>query len=150
MPERVRQIGTELRLGDGQATETFTPVIQLTSVGGLKIENEVIELVHHQLAGRVKEKLATFANVPDLPFSGYYDPADATLDGTDGLHALVASGEERNFEIAFPQFATPQKFSFSAVVQSFGPDEAAADGEALTYSGVLSVSGLPTGPVADS
>lgn len=141
---KVRQKGTQLLLGDGAATENFTEIAQLSNIGGINMENVVEEVTTHDDAGRWVNKLAGLLNPGAVECEGFWDPANATHDSTDGIYSKFADGGVHNFQMTFPQFDTPPTFSFAAIVSSISFGGSAVDGVGMPISFTLEITGAVT------
>lgn len=129
--------GTQLQLGDGAATEVFTPIVELRtiSIGGMTTPQA--DATH--LDSSWQEFLAGIPDGGSVSFSGNFVPGDATQDEATGL--LSTLGNLNNYRlVASDSGAWTVDFSAILTVDSidFSHDDAAR------ISGTLKVNGEPT------
>lgn len=134
--------GTQLLMGDGAATEVFTKVAQLASIGPLSFTKNTVDVTDHDSADDTVEHLETTRDYGEIPFTGHWDPAHATHDDATGLWSAFAGDGPSNFRLSWPTAsATTDPFAASVVGLEIG--EATPDGK-LAISGRLKVSGKIT------
>ncbi len=86
-------VGTKLNIGTGAGAVT---VGGLTSIGGIEISAETIDVTALDNSTGYREKLPGFKEVSDLTVSGFLDGADS---GQTQMYTLLNSQESTTFEI---------------------------------------------------
>lgn len=127
--------GTSLSKGDGAETEVFTAVGNVTSVSGLSLSRESIDVTAHDSTDGWREHIPGLKDGGEVTVDLNFDPNEHVELGLDDF-ALDANS---NWELAFP---TGAKWEFSGHVTSDESD-APHDGK-LSGSITVKVSGKPT------
>lgn len=130
---KVRSVGTTLKIGAESAT---TKVGGLTSIGGIEVSADTVDVTSLDTTGGYKEYLAGFKDAGEVSLEGYLDDAD---DGQAAVYAALNSGTVQKCEIAFPNGA---KWTFDGIVAGFSTSASTED--AVTFSSTIRVSGNPT------
>jgi len=130
-----RALGTQLKIGSASAA---TAVAGLTSIGGLSLSADTIDVTTLDATSGYRTFIAGFKDSGDVPLEGFY------LMGGDGgqtnLHTLYESGDETDFTIVFP-ISTGCQWAFKGIVTAYGTAAALAD--AISFSCTIKVSGKP-------
>ena len=127
-----RSLGTLLKAGT-QA------VGGLTSIGGLELSSDTIDVTTLDSAGGYREFINGFKDAGEVPVEGFfYGAGDA---GQQALYALFESGIAEEFEIVFPA-ETGASWEFTGIVSGFSTSADLED--PLAFSGTIKVSGKPT------
>lgn len=117
-------------------------VAALTSINGVEISADTIDVTDLSNADGYREYLAGFKDPGEVPMAGFLDSADATGQGGQAkMKAALDSGDTVPFEIRFPQ-KIGLSWTGSGVVTRFSTG-AEVEG-AVTFEGTLKVSGKPT------
>lgn len=128
--------GTELRRGDGEASESFVAIAEVTSISGPGLSRETIDVTSHQSPGQWMEFLGGLKDGGEVSFDINYDP-----DQHDTLTDDFNDSAPRNYELAWP--TTPETvWDFAAILTGFEPEGPYDD--KLSASVTLKVSGQPT------
>lgn len=130
-----RSVGTRLKIGSGN---TAKEVGGVTSINGISVSAEEIDVTAFDNADNYREFLQGFKDGGEVPVGGFLDGAD---DGQDELYTLLESGTVTPMSIVFPQ-AIGKTWSFNAFVKEF-TTQADIDG-AIEFNATLRVSGKPT------
>lgn len=137
---RYRAKGTLLKIGDGAATEQYTTIAQVITIGGPSLSQETIDATDHD-SGDYRDFLLGFADGGEVTLEIHYDPAGSTHDASTGILSRFGASVPTNFKLVFPDPAQTT-WSFAAYLTAFEP-QAPADGK-LTANITLKVSGDPT------
>lgn len=130
---KVRSVGTTFKLGGASAT---TAVGNLSSIGGVEVSADSVDVTTLDTEGGFKEYLAGFKDAGEVSLEGFLDDADA---GQKEVYDALADGKTRKCEIAFPNGA---KWTFDGIVTGFGTSVSTDD--AVSFTGTVKVSGKPT------
>jgi len=133
-------IGAQLQLGDGQATEAFTPVARLTSVPGPALTTDILDATAHDSPNNTEEVVVGIKRNGEIEVALQFDPADGTHDDATGLISLQQARELRNFRWVFPDAANTT-WQLACYVVGV-PPTAPVDG-LLTATVRLKPSGVP-------
>jgi len=101
--------GLSVKRGDGETTEVFTAIGEVTSLSGLGQNNEQIEVTNFDSAGS-KEYIGGLADGSELNIECNFLPADVTQQA---LIADVDSKTVRNIEITITDGTTPKVYTFA-------------------------------------
>lgn len=124
-----RAVGTQLKKGT-------SAIAGLTSIGGLDLSSETIDVTTLDSDGGYREFVGGFKDGGEVPISGFFDPTSQA-----GLQADFESQEVGDYTIVFPE-GIGYTWTFKAIVTGFKTG-AEVDG-AVTFEGNLKVSGKPT------
>jgi hypothetical protein len=134
---------TELRMGDGGATEAFTKIAQLRSIGPLAFTQNTESVVDHDSDEHAEEHVETTKDYGTVPFEGHWDPADVThADTAAGLLGRFQAAGIRNYQVAWPQIAGDPTCTFAASIANLTIGAFPVDGK-IPISGELKISGVP-------
>lgn len=134
-----RALGTTLQIGSGDPVT----VAGLTSIGGLELTADTIDVTALDSEGGYREFIGGFKDGGEVTLEGYFEPD--TGKGQKELYDLYESGEVEDFVIQFPE-ATGASWQFKGVVTAFGTSADLED--PLAFSATIKVSGKPTLTVA--
>lgn len=127
----VRSVDTKLLIGDTTPVE----VAGLTSITGLELTADTIDVTTLSSTGGYREFITGFKDAGEVSVEGYLE-----LDnGQQQLHTLFESGTTEKFIIEFPNGA---KWEFDGVVTGFSTSASLED--PLAFSATIKVSGQPT------
>lgn len=124
-----RSVGTKLKKGTAA-------IAGLTSIGGLDLTSDTIDVTTLDSDGGYKEFIGGFKDGGEVPISGFFDPVSQA-----GLQTDFEAQTVGDYTIEFPEPITV-KWNFKAVVTGF-KTSAEVEG-AITFEGNLKVSGKPT------
>lgn len=130
-----RALGTKLNIGKTLPVS----VAGLTSIGGLDLTADTIDVTTLDSDGGYKEFIAGFKDAGEVPISGYLMPAVGK--GQKELYDLFESGEVEDFAIVFP-IATKTSWEFKGIVTGFATSADLED--PLAFSATIKVSGKPS------
>lgn len=115
-----------------------TEVGSLTSIGGVSVSADTIDVSTLDNEGGYKEFVAGFKDGGEVSLSGYFDYSDA---GQKALYAAFESGATTECIITFPT-AMAAKWTFNGVVTAI---ETGVELEnAISFDCTIKVSGKPT------
>ncbi len=129
-------VGTKLIIADVE-------VGGLTSIGGIELSAETIDVTDLGNMSGYREKLAGFKDGGEVSASGFMDGDD---DGQDTCYQLFESGNHVPCKIVFPAKIGKQ-WKFNAVVTKFSTSADLED--AVKFDITLAVSGKPSLTVPD-
>lgn len=131
----VNAFGTIFGIGDGEISESFTPVAEVTNISGPSLSRDSIEVTSHGSTDGYREYIP-----------GLTDGGEVTIDlnwnhtSHDDVWDLIDSEENNvNFEVLFPDATS---FIFSGHATGF--EVTAPIDDKLTASVTFKVSGQPT------
>jgi hypothetical protein len=134
---------TELRMGDGGATEAFTKIAQLRSIGPLSFTQNTESVVDHDSAEHAEEHVETTKDYGTVPFEGHWDPAETThADTVAGLLGRFQAGGIRNYQLAWPQIAGDQTCTIAASIANLAIGAFPVDGK-IPLAGEFKITGVP-------
>ena len=135
MQEAVRALGTTLEIG------ATTPVeaAGLTSIGGLELTADSIDVTTLESSGGYREFIAGFKDAGEVSIEGYFN--NTTGKGQAELYALFESGATEDFAIKFPA-SLNAKWTFKGVVTGISTSAGLED--PVGFSATIKVSGAPT------
>ena len=125
-------VGTKLNIGSGNDAVT---VGGLTSIGGIEISAEAIDVTALDNSTGYREKIPGFKEVGDVSLSGFLDGAD---NGQEQMYTLLNSQAVTTFEIIFPT-KIGKKWTFTGYVSAFSTS--ADVGDAITFESTIIVTG---------
>ncbi len=132
-----RALGTKLLIGD--TTKTIpVEVAGLTSIGGLELSADTIDVTTLASDGAYREFIGGFKDGGEVSLEGYFEPK--TGKGQKELYDLFESGETEKFQIQFPNNIA--SWEFDGVVTGFSTSADLED--PLAFSCTIKVSGKPT------
>lgn len=126
-----RALGTILQIGTG----TPVTVAGLTSIGGLELSADTIDVTTLDNDGGYREFIAGFKDAGEVSLEGYLE----LNEGQQALYDLFESGETEDFTIQFPD--NFGKWEFKGVVTGFSTSADLED--PLSFSATIKVSGAP-------
>lgn len=126
-----KAIGTKLKLNEKL-------VGGLTSVNGIDITAETIDVTDLANDDGYREKLAGLKDAGEITVSGFLDGDD---EGQNECYTLLESGEVVAGEIVFPA-KIGKTWSFNGAVTKFTTGAEVAN--AVTFEATIAVSGKPT------
>jgi predicted secreted protein len=130
-----RALGTTLSIGE----DAPVTVAGLTSIGGLELSADTIDVTTLDSDGGYREFIGGFKDGGEVALEGYFDPA--TGKGQKELYDLFESGDTEAFVITFPA-ELGASWEFDGVVTAFGTGADLED--PLSFSCTIKVSGKPT------
>lgn len=119
--------GSELRVGDGESTETFTQIAQLAMTNLPALSLQEFNVTSHEdgstrrLPGKVLDGGPVRGEV-------FFDPDDPTHDESTGVLALIAGKDLHNFQVATPS-DSGLRYAFSGFLKQVGEVALGVDGE---------------------
>lgn len=129
-----RALGTKLKIGKSVPVT----VAGLTSIGGLELSADTIDVTTLDSDGGYREFIAGFKDAGEVALEGYLAPEEGK--GQIDLYALFESGETEDFVIEFP-VGVGAKWEFKGIVTGFSTGADLED--PLSFSGTIKVSGKP-------
>lgn len=130
-----RALGTTLEIG---VLEAVT-VAGLTSIGGLELSADTIDVTTLDSDGGYREFIGGFKDAGGVAIEGFLIPT--TGKGQKELYDLFESGVVEDFTIKFPP-ETKTSWKFKGIVVGFSTSADLED--PLAFSGTIKVSGKPT------
>jgi len=124
-PAALPAINTLLKLGNGASPEVFTTIANVSSITGLQLSANIVDVTSHSTGVPWRQKITTLLDAGDLSFDLFFIPADT------GHQELLTIFQEkngttdglRNYQLWFPD-AAPTKYQFSAYISKFSLTEA--------------------------
>lgn len=101
MTDAYSSFGTLLKVGDGEASPSFTTIAEVQDIGGPSFELGTEEVTHHQSPGGWREKIGTLLDGGEITFDVNFLPGNATQDHESGLVYLMVNKLTRNFRLYF-------------------------------------------------
>lgn len=129
-----RALGTKLLIGETTPVE----VAGLTSIGGLELSADTIDVTTLDSDGAYREFIGGFKDGGEVSLEGYFEPEEGK--GQKELYDLFESGETTKFKIQFPNNIA--SWEFDGVVTGFSTGADLED--PLAFSCTIKVSGKPT------
>lgn len=126
--------GTQLKRGDGEASETFTAIADVTNIGGPGLSRETLDVTSHGSPNAYMQFLGGLKDPGEVSADINYQPS-----AHDFLVEDFEDNEPRNYQLVFPDTTT---WTFPAILTGFEP-EAPYD-DKLSASLTFKVSGKPT------
>lgn len=133
--------GTLLKAGNGAATEVFTTIAEVTSIGGPGLALDPIDVTNMDSTNGWREFIGGLLDGGEVSITINYLPANATHNAANGLINDMENRTVRNFQLIFSDSGNTT-FSFTALVTGFEPG-APVDGQ-LTADVTLKLTGQPT------
>lgn len=130
-----RSLGTKLQIGD----TTPVTVGGLTSIGGLELSADTIDVTTLDSVGGYREFISGIKDAGEVSIEGYFD--STTGKGQKELYNLFKSGATKTFTILFPS-ETKTSWEFEGVVTGFSTSAGLED--PISFSATIKVSGAPT------
>ena len=109
----------------------------LTSIAGIEVSAETVDVTDLANADGYREKLPGFKDAGEVTASGYLDGED---EGQDECYTLLASGDVVECSIVFPN-KIGKTWTFNAGITKFTTGASLED--AVTFEIALAVSGKP-------
>ena len=128
-----RALGTKLQIG----TDSPVTVAGLTSIGGLELSADTIDVTTLDSDGAYREFIAGFKDAGEVSLEGFLELDDGK--GQKDLYDLFESGETEDFSIVFPN--DMGSWQFKGVVTGFSTSADLED--PLSFSCTIKVSGKP-------
>lgn len=121
-------------IGDGEASETFTVVAEVTSVTPPGYSRDALEATHLTSDDGYREYIAGLRDGGEATISGNHLAANRTA-----MIAAVDAGLQ-NYRIADPDGDT---YTFAGIVTAYQPGEM-TPGDVIGFTATVKVSGKPT------
>lgn len=127
-----RSLGTILNAGTQK-------VGGLTSIGGLELTSDTIDVTTLDSDGGYREFINGFKDAGEVSLEGFF--YGGTDVGQSAMYTLFESGESEEFKIVFPA-ETGASWEFDGLVTGFTTSVDLED--PLSFSATIKVSGKPT------
>lgn len=127
-----RSVGTLLKIGNNS-------IVGLTSIGGLELTAETIDVTTLMSDGGYREFIGGFKDGGEVPISGFFEPGDTT--GQIAMYNAFQNGTTDSYSIVFPS-EMGASWNFSGVVTGFSTSVDLE--EAVSFEGTIKVSGKPS------
>lgn len=135
MGKKTRALGTTISKG----TTTPVEIGNLTSIGGIEITGDTIDVTTLDSVGGYREFLGGFKDGGEVPIEGLFDPDETS--GQVALQDSLDSGLAEDYKISFP--TTPKaEWAFKGVVTGFKVGDVDVDGT-INFGATIKVSGKP-------
>lgn len=134
MSKAMRALGTKLKIGESAT------VAGLTSIGGLDLSADTIDVTSLDSDGGYREFLAGFKDAGEVSLEGFFMITAGEDNGQSQLYKLFEDGDEEDFSIVFPP-KTKTLWQFKGIVTGFGTSAAVED--PVSFSATIKVSGEP-------
>ncbi|HCA88165.1 MAG TPA: outer capsid protein Hoc [Streptomyces sp.] len=128
--------GVQLKRGDGEEVETFTPLADITNLSGPGLSRETLDVTSHGSPNGWMEFLGGLKDPGEVSVDINYQPDlhDVLVDDFDDV-------EPRNYQIVFPD-AAATTWTFGAIITGFEPESPYDDKAAASLT--FKVTGKPT------
>jgi len=136
-----KSLGTKLQI----AETTPITVGSLTSINGLEVSADTIDVTTLDSTDGYREFIQGFKDGGEVSVEGYLDVA--TGNGQKEMLDLFDSGEVKPFEIVFPATLNA-KWAFNGIVTGFSTGASLED--PLSFSATIKVTGRPQLTVGSS
>mgnify|MGYP001296959650 FL=1 len=131
MPKATRALGTKL-------TKDTTEIGGLTSIGGIEITADTVDVTTLDSDGGYREFLGTFKDGGEVTIEGFFDPES---EGQLAMQDSLDSGLAEDYKITFP--TTPAaEWAFEGVVTGLKVGDVDVDGN-IAFGATIKVSGKP-------
>lgn len=130
-------IGVKMMFGE-------TPVAELSSVGGIAVTTETIDVSNHDTQGGYREFVTSLKDAGEFTVEGNFVGGDA---GQKAVYDAAQSSGLTNVTITFPQAegeTSGAKWECMCLVTSCTPVGDATVDAQLTFTATLKVSGKPS------
>ncbi|WP_336774204.1 phage tail tube protein [Paenibacillus sp. MMO-58] len=125
-----RAVGTKIQIGSNYVAE-------LTSIGGLELSADTIDVTSLDSNGGYREFIGGFKDAGEVSLSGFFNPGDS---GQSALYTAFQNGTTDTYTILFASLGA--SWSFNGVVTGFSTS---ADlEEAVSFEATIKVSGAPS------
>ncbi|WP_312371870.1 phage tail tube protein [Lachnoclostridium sp.] len=132
-----RALGTTLKKGTGPTAKTIGG---LTSIGGIEVTADTIDVTTLASAGGYREFIGAFKDAGEVPIEGFFE-AGSEANQID-FQTSIDEGVAEDYEITFP--TTPiASWKFKGVVTGFKVGDVDVDGT-IGFGATIKVSGKPT------
>lgn len=131
--------GSLLQAGDGEVSEAFTSVAEITSLTPPNLSRDEIEVTHTTSPNGYREFIAGWRDGGEVGYEANWLPTNATQDYTTGLHASFNTNGNHNWRIVVPDVI---RIDFNGFVTAHEPDLPLEEQGKLT--GTIKISGKPT------
>lgn len=121
-----------------------TAVAELSSVGGIAVTTETIDVSNHDTEGGFREFITSLKDAGEFTVEGNYVGGDA---GQQAIYTAAANNSIVDVTITFPKTGTETagaKWSCKCLVTSCTPVGDATIDSQLTFSATMKISGKPT------
>lgn len=113
--------GTLLQVGSG-SPEVFVSVAEVQKIGEISLENDEIDLTHHESTARFEEAVAGIIRTGVVPLAFNFIPTNVTHDESGaGLLNLLKAGTTESWKIVFPDSGATA-FSFNGFCKKVSVD----------------------------
>lgn len=126
---KVRSVGTTFSIAT-------TAVGGLTSIGGIDISSDTVDVTALDSQGGYREFIAGFKDAGEVSLEGFLD--DATDKNQSAVYSALESGEVKDCKIQFPNGGS---WTFKGIITGFSTSAAVED--AVTFGATVKVSGKP-------
>ncbi|MGE5589201.1 MAG: hypothetical protein ACM3ZA_01020 [Bacillota bacterium] len=134
--------GTKLQAGDGAQPEVFTDVALLTSIGGISLEADDVEITTYASPDGFKEFMRGLVDAGEVEFEGIFtNDASQTALFTD-LASGAGPDKTKNWKIVLPGTPALATWSFAGYLKSFAVDPSSIN-DKIAFSGTIKVTGKP-------
>lgn len=138
-------MGSKARAGLGvKMMLDETAVAELSSVGGIAVTTETIDVSNHDTEGGFREFITSLKDAGEFTVEGNYVGGDA---GQQAIYTAAANNSIVDVTITFPKTGTETagaKWACKCLVTSCTPVGDATIDSQLTFSATMKISGKPT------
>lgn len=147
MADRILAFGTVLEYSTDNGG-TWTAIAGLTNIDTPSGTTEEVDATAHDSPGGYREFIAGLKDPGEVSIEGYYDPNDATHDGSSGLPSLWASGDVVSWRVRSPAHGSNSGVEFDGYVSAF---QATFPSDGLMgFTGTIRATGPTTFPAASA
>lgn len=134
--------GTLLKRGNGATPEVFLSIAELTSIGGIDLTQEILDVTNFDSTNAWREKIGGLLDAGSVAIDMNFLPGNATQSAAAGLVYDMTQHTKRNFQILLSDALTTT-WSFTALVAKFTATVGDVAGS-LKASSSLTITGEPT------
>jgi predicted secreted protein len=137
MTSAIWAYGSQLKLGDGAVSESFTAIAEITELTPPNESRDDIEVSNMSSSNGTREFISGWRDGGEVTFKANWLPTNSTQDKTTGLRATYNDNLNHNWQIVLP--GSVLTISFAGHLSTL-ESELPLDG-AATLSGKIKVSG---------
>ena len=113
MTDAITNYGVTFGIGDGEVSEAFTVIGEVTTLDPPELMQEAVEATNHSSGGWREFIKSGLKELSEFKCTINYIPADS-----DALVAIALAGTKHNFKITFPN---GDVWAFNALITKFKP-----------------------------
>lgn len=127
--------GVTVKFGDNASPVVYTAIEEVSTIDGLGVTNELIEVTHFDSAG-IKEYIAGLADGDEVSFECNKVNAAASIQGT--VIAAVDAKVTHDLEVTLTDGTTVETYTFAWVPLSWKVAPNVSDKNGIAFTGKIS------------